>query len=109
MQNWLYNQRFEYKNICKYIFIDRHECLLMLEDQNNFLRKIEDLKPYMVECEENSKIKPKLYSFDCTIGSNDWQPIILIIYNKCTFFANNSIQITWTQFRDILLQLKGYK
>ena len=33
----------------------------MVEDQNNFMTRIEDLKPYMIEFEEDSKMKPKIY------------------------------------------------
>ncbi len=38
-----------------------------MKDQKNFLQKIEKLKPYIVEVNQNSTIKPKIYLADCTI------------------------------------------
>ncbi len=63
----------------------------MVEDRNNFLKKMEDLKPYIVEFEKDGKMKPKVYSSDCTVGGNDRQSIIVITHNKYIFSANNSI------------------
>lgn len=54
--------------------------------------EIKDLKPYMVEFKEGSKIKLKIYLLDCVIAGNNWQPIIVITYNEYTFSANNSIK-----------------
>lgn len=76
----------------KDVFIDKYEYLDMMEDQNNFLSRIEDLKLYMVRFEKNSIMKPKIYSFDCAVGGNNCRPIIVITHNKCTLFANDSIQ-----------------
>lgn len=56
----------------KSVFIDRHERSDMIKDWNNFLTKIDNLKPYMVEFEKDSKIKPKDYPFDYTIKGNNW-------------------------------------
>ncbi len=53
------------------MFIDGYECSDVIEDWNNFLTKIEDFKPYMVEFKKDIKLKPKVYSFDCIVRSND--------------------------------------
>ena len=42
-----------------------------MEDRNNFMTIIEDLKPYMVKFEENGAMKLKIYPFDCAIESDD--------------------------------------
>ena len=55
----------------KDVFIDGHKRLDVVEDRNNFLTKIEDLKLYMVEFEEDGKMKPKDYPSDCAVGGND--------------------------------------
>ena len=75
----------------KDIFVDGHERLDVVEDCKNFLQKMEELKPYIVEFEENGAIKPKIYLSDCVISGNDWWPIIVITYDECTFLANNRI------------------
>ena len=78
--------------MCKYVFFYGHERSDVLEDENNFLTKIEDLRPYMVKFEENSAMKPKIYLFDCEKRGDDGQPIIVITHDECTFFANDGIQ-----------------
>lgn len=45
----------------------------------------------MVEFEEDSTKKPKIYLFDYVVGGNNWQPIIIITNDVCTFFVNNRI------------------
>lgn len=90
------------------MFIDKNEYSNVIEDQNNFLIKIEDFKPYMVEFKKDGKIKPKIYPFDYVIGDIDWQPIIIITYDECTFSANNSIWRAWTRVEDIFLRLKSH-
>lgn len=44
----------------------------MVEDWNNFLIKIEDLKPYIIEFKKNSKIKPKIYLLGSIVIRNNW-------------------------------------
>lgn len=43
----------------KDVFIDRHESSDMVEDRNNFITRMEDFKPYMIEFEKDDKMKPK--------------------------------------------------
>ena len=58
---------------------------------------MEDLKPYMVEFEEDGKMKPKIYPSDCAVGGNDRRPIIVITHDECTFSANDGIRRAWTR------------
>ena len=44
-QSWLNKLGYEYKDICKNIFIDRHKQFDVIEDRANFLKVLEDLKP----------------------------------------------------------------
>ena len=80
----------------KDVFVDGHEQSDVVEDRKNFLYKMEELKPYIVEFDENGAMKPKVYLADCVIGGNNWQPVIVITHDKCTFLANNGIQKAWT-------------
>ena len=68
---------------------------------------MEDLKPYIVEFEEDGKMKPKTYPSGCTVGGSDWQPIIVITHDKCTFSANDGIRRAWTRVGDTFLQPKS--
>ena len=90
-RNWLRKLGYEYKNVRKDVFIDGHGQLDIVKDQINFLQKMEELKPYIVEFEENNVIKPKVYPANCTVGGNNRQLVIVITHNKCTFLANNEI------------------
>lgn len=75
-------------------FIDGHEQLDVVKDCKNFLRKMEELKPYMVKFEENITMKNKIHLSDCAVYGNDCRPIIVITYNECTFSANDGIRKT---------------
>ena len=52
---------------------------------------MEDLKFYVVEFQEDGTIKPKVYPDDCRIEGPNWRPIIIIIYDKYIFSANNDV------------------
>lgn len=63
----------------------------VVKDYKIFPNKIKESKPYIIKFDKNDIIKPKTYLLDCAVGNNYWQPIIIITYNNCIFFANNSI------------------
>ena len=95
-RRWLYKLGYEYKDVRKDIFVNRHERSDVVEDCKNFLLKMEELKPYVVEFKEDGTIKPKAYPFHCTVGGDERQPIIVITHDKCIFSANNGVQRVWT-------------
>lgn len=80
-----------YKNFYKDVFIDRYEQFDVMEDYTNLLKKIEELKLYIIKFFKNGKIKPKVYFFDYIVRSENLRLIILITHDKCIFFANNKI------------------
>ena len=92
----------------KDIFIEGHERPDVVEDQNRFLTKIEELKSYMVEFNEDGVMKAKDYPVDCIVEDEECRPIIIINHNEYIFFANNGVQKAWTWERDIFLQPKGW-
>lgn len=63
----------------------------MVDNCANFLKVMEDLKFYVVEFQEDGTIKPKVYPDDCRIEGPNWRPIIIIIYDKYIFSANNDV------------------
>ena len=76
------------------MFIDRYKRSDVIEDCNNFLKKIEELKLYMVEFEEDGAMKAKTYLSDCKIGGPNQCSIVVITHDECTFSANDGIQKT---------------
>ena len=58
-QKWLRKLSYKYKNVCKNMFIDEHERSDVVEDHKNFLKRMEELKLYIVEFEKNGAMKAK--------------------------------------------------
>lgn len=88
------------------MFINGHEQPDFVQDQESFLKKIEELKSYMVEFEKDRTMKEKIYPLDCTVGSEKRRLIIVITHDKCTFSANNRIRRARTCKRDTFLRPK---
>ena len=95
-RRWLCKLGNKYKDVCKDVFVDEHKQSDIVKDHINFLRKMEELKPYIVKFDENGKMKPKVYPSDCVMRGENRQPIIVIIYNKCTFSENDGVYKAWT-------------
>lgn len=62
-----------------------------MQDYKNFVKKQVQFKPYMVKFEKNNMIKPKKNLCNYGKKKDEWRLIIIITYDKSTFFANNSI------------------
>lgn len=71
------------------------------------MKKIEKLKPYIVEFFEYGIMKPKVYFSNFAIRDENYQWNIVITYDKCTFFENNRIQNACAQKREIFLDFKN--
>ena len=106
-QRWLGRLGYEYKDVLKDVFIDGHERSDVVEDRKNFLGRMEELKPYVVEFEENGAMKEKIYPPDCAVHGPNRRPIIVITHDECTFSANNGIRKAWTRKGDKFLRPKG--
>lgn len=61
----------------------------MIEYQEIFVNEIKSLLPYFVHFFKDGIIILKKYPNNCILGSSDQRPIIIIIYDKSIFFANN--------------------
>ena len=96
VQTWLYKLGFVYKKMRKNVIVDGHEKADMIEDQNYFLTKIEKLKPYIVEFNEDNAIKAKNYPVHYAVGGEKRNLIIVITYDDCIFSATNGVQKAWT-------------
>ena len=106
---WLYKLGYEYKDVRKDVFVDGHERSDVVEDRINFLKRIKELKSYMVEFDENGAMKPKVYPSDCVVERENRQLIIVITHNKCTFFVNDGVCKAWTWKRDAFLWPKSWR
>ena len=51
--------------------MDVHERFDVVKDCSNFLKKIKELKPYIVEFNKDGTIKPKAYPPDCVVKSEN--------------------------------------
>ena len=78
----------------------------MVEYREIFLDEIKALLPYFVEFSENRSILSKDYPKDCAVSRLNKRLIIMIIYNKNTFLANDRWQKIWTQDGHAILWLK---
>ena len=90
-RRWLCKLGYEYKDVCKNVFVDGHEQSDIVKDHKNFLKKMEELKFYMVTFEKNGIMKPKIYPPDCAVRRYNHRPIIVFTHDEYTFFANNGI------------------
>ena len=102
-RRWLCKLGYEYKDVHKDVFVDGHKRSNVVEDCKAFLKKMEELKPYMVEFEKNGAMKPKVYPPDCKVGGNHRRPIIVITHDECTFSANDGVRKAWTRKGDTFL------
>lgn len=89
------------------MFVDGHERPDVVEDRERFLKTMEELKPYMVEFNEDGTMKDKEYPLDCAVGGGIRRPIIVITHDECTFSANDGIRKAWTRVGDTFLRPKG--
>lgn len=79
-----------------------------MKDCKNFFTKIEELKLYKMEFEEDNIIIPKAYPSNYTVQRDEHQFIIVITHDKYIFFTNNRVWKVWTQKKDIFLQPKSW-
>lgn len=80
----------------KDVFVDGHERSDVIKDRASFLKRMEELKPYMVEFNQDRVMKPKVYPFDCAVGGENRRPVVVITHNECTFSANDRVRRAWT-------------
>lgn len=63
----------------------------VIKDCKFFLRKIEELKSYIIKFDKVGVMKPKVYSPDCVMKEDNQPFVILITYDKYIFLANNEV------------------
>lgn len=96
-----------YKDVRKNVFVDGHKRSDVMEDRVNFLRRMEDLKRYIVKFDTDGAMKPKVYRSDCAVGGEDHRSIIVITHDECTFSANDRARKAWTREGNTFLRPKG--
>lgn len=70
-RTWLRKLGYVYKDVRKDVFEESHQRSDIVEDRTHFLKKIEELKPYIVEFNEDGTMKPKVYLSNCAIESKN--------------------------------------
>lgn len=70
--------------------MNKYEQFNIIKDYANFIRKIE-VKLYIVELNQDKIIKSKIYFSNYTVKGENDQSVVIIIYNKCIFFANDGV------------------
>lgn len=60
-----------------------------MEYRKSFLNKIKSLFSYLMKIFKNRSILPKKYPDDYIINSSDQKLVIIIIFDKNIFFAND--------------------
>lgn len=106
-RTWLNKLGYEYKDVRKDVLIDGHERPDVVEDRANFLKVMEDLKPDMVEFEEDGTMKAKVYPDDCVVEGQNRRLVKIITHDECTFSANDGVRQAWTKKGDTYLRPKG--
>lgn len=64
----------------------------MIKHYSNFLKMMEELKPLLVEYNEDSTMKLKIYTLNSIVKGNNFRPIIIVTYNEYKILVNNGIQ-----------------
>lgn len=80
-RRWLHHLGYNWKDVQKGVFYDRHKHPDVIEYHNKFLSDMDALKPYLVEFEKDSLMKPKSYPQDYMVRGPDQRPIILITHD----------------------------
>lgn len=75
----------------KDIFIDEYEQSDVVKDRKNFLQKIKELRPYIVEFKENNTMKLIVYLLESAVERNNWLLATIITHDKYKFSANNRV------------------
>ena len=81
---------YKWKEVQKEVFLNGHKREDVIEYGEKFLDEIKALSYYFIEFDKDRSILPKEYLKNCAVEGLDQRPIIMIIYNKNTFFANYS-------------------
>lgn len=81
-RNWIHKLGFEYKDVKKDVFIDKHERPDVIQDCENFLKVMKELEPYLVEFNEDGRMKNKEYPLDCAIKGAHRRLVIVITHDE---------------------------
>lgn len=80
---------YKWKKVQKGVFYDKYKQKDVVKYREIFFGKMKKLLPYFVKFSKNGSILSKKYPENCVIRKPNWQPIIMIIYNKSSFLPND--------------------
>ena len=75
--------------------------------REGFIKRLEELWPYIVEFDNDGTIVNKVYREGCNKGGRDQQQIILVTYDESTFSRNDGRRHAWTGPSRQFLRPKG--
>lgn len=70
-QKWLHKLGFEYKNVRKDVFVDKHEQSDIVKDCINFINLMKNMEPHLVRFNKDDTIKDKNYPLGCRVNSSE--------------------------------------
>ena len=87
--------------------MDGHERVDVVAYRVEFLKRMKELEPYLVEFDSCGQILAKTYPSDCQVGGSQRRPTILITHDESTFSANDGKRQVWVKESDTFLRPKG--
>jgi hypothetical protein len=96
-RRWLKQLGFNWRDIKKGVYFDGHEREDVIEYRNNFVNRLEELWPYVVEFNDDGSMKDKTYPENYVVGSedNNFRPIIIITHDESIFQSHDSRRQGW--------------
>ena len=107
VRRWLRKQGLNWRDVKKGVYVDGHERQDVVGYREGFIKRLEELWPYIVEFEDDGTIVNKAYPEGCIVGGRDRQPIILVTHDKSTFSSNDGRRQAWTGPSRQFLRPKG--
>lgn len=99
-RRWLAKLGFEYRSVRKGVYVDGHEREDVVAYRAEFLSRLQELKPRIVEWDEEGNEK------DFTVPEGQ-QKIVIVTHDESTFHANDSRRQVWVEKGKMPLRPKG--
>jgi hypothetical protein len=84
-----------------------HERVDVVADRVQFLNRMKELEPYLVEFDSAGRVLEKKFPDDCEDGGSRRRPVVLITHDESVFSANDGKRQAWLQESDTFLRPKG--
>ncbi|KAG0123787.1 hypothetical protein HOY82DRAFT_618690 [Tuber indicum] len=106
IRRWLRRNGYNYTDVRKGVYIDGHEREDVVAYRERFVKVLEELWQFVVEFEDDGKMREKVYPNGCEVGGKK-KPIIIITHDESTFSSNDSRRQTWVKQGSQIIRPKG--